>query len=77
MRGGKREGSGRPSRKLPITKVTVYREDYEKLIELSQNLQVKIPVVELLYRIIRHKDFDNIVTDIDKNLVKDWHEQEV
>ena len=76
-RGGQREGSGRPSRKMPITKITVYKADYEKFLKIVKNLSIKIPVVELLHRIVNHGGFKDMIRDIDANTQERWHEQEL
>lgn len=58
-RGGKREGAGRPSRGLPTTKVTVYNSTRDILNKYAKN--AGIPTVELMYKMIHHKDFDVLV----------------
>ena len=70
-RGGKREGAGRPSRKLPITKITVYTEIRDKLNDMAK--KASIPVVELVYRIVKHKNFDNIVNEV---IADNWNEHD-
>lgn len=77
-RGGYRgEHAVRFSRKSPIARATIYKSDYEKLQACTNGYKIKIPVVELLHRIIVHKDFPIMVEDIGQNIDERWHEQEI
>ena len=58
-RGGKREGAGRPSRGLPTTKVTVYNQTRDILNKYAKD--ANIPVVELIYKMVHHNDFDVLI----------------
>lgn len=58
-RGGKREGAGRPSRGLPTTKVTVYNQTRDILNKHSKD--AGLPVVELMYKMVHHRDFDTLI----------------
>jgi hypothetical protein len=61
-RGGKRTGAGRPSRGLPTTKVTVYEQTRDILNEYSK--KTGIPVVEIMYKMVHHNDFDTLINFI-------------
>lgn len=61
-RGGKREGAGRPSRGLPTTKVTVYNKTRDVLNRYSK--ETGLPVVEIMYKMVHHKDFDTLINFI-------------
>ena len=75
-RGGNRGHIfGKKSRKQPITKVSVYESSREKLKELSY--EFKIPVVEIIYRILNHTDFPKIQENIKYNVADNWHEQDI
>lgn len=62
MRGGKREGAGRPAKNQPLTKVTVTFATRDKLNEFAK--EINLPVVELVCRVINHELFENIISDI-------------
>ena len=61
------------SRKLPTAKIAVYEECRDKINGLADKLN--IPVVEFIYRIINHPNFDSMLKDIEENLADNWHEQ--
>ena len=61
-RGGYREGAGRKSRGLPTSKATVFLVDREKLNKLSHSFAISVN--ELVYRILRHPKFDEIIEDL-------------
>lgn len=61
-RGGKRDGAGRPSRGLPTTKVTVYNETRDILNKYAK--EAKTPVVELMYKMVHHRDFGTLINFI-------------
>jgi len=61
-RGGKRAGSGRPSKNKPITKATIYLEDREVLNLYAEELN--IPVNELIHKVIKHPEFKNLLKDL-------------
>lgn len=65
----------RKSRKLPTTKVSVYEITRDYLNNLSDRL--KMPVVEILYRIFKHPDINNIINEIETRKQEDWHKQEI
>ena len=74
--GGKREGSGRKSRKLEVSKISAYVEDRETLNKLAKLL--KIPTVELLHQILEHKDFPNFIMELQSSEnIKEWYKQEL
>ena len=62
QKGGKRPGAGRPSRGLPTTKVTVYEGTREILNKYSKD--TGIPVAEIMYKMVHHKDFDTLINFI-------------
>lgn len=75
-RGGYRGSHAvRKSRKLPTTKIAVYEQCHERFNELSKYLG--IPVVEIIYRIQNHKDFENMLESIKQNITDNWHEQSI
>jgi len=75
-RGGYRGSHAvRKSRKLPTTKIAVYQQCHEKFNELSKYLG--IPVVEIIYRILKHDDFEHVIESIKQNIDENWHEQEI
>jgi hypothetical protein len=75
-RGGYRGAHAvRKSRKLPTNKIAVYQQCHQKFNELSRNLG--IPVVEVIYRILNHKDFKNMIDNIKQNIDENWHEQKI
>lgn len=57
-RGGAREGAGRPKTGKPTTKATIYKAD-RKLIN-DYDLSLGIPVNELISRVFRHTDFEEL-----------------
>jgi len=61
-RGGSRKGAGRPSRGLPTTKVTVYEQTRNILNKYAKD--AGIPVVELMYKMVHHKDFNVLINFI-------------
>jgi len=61
-RGGKRIGSGRPKINRPTTKATIYLEDRELLNSYAESL--KIPVNELIHRLIRNETFEEFLKKI-------------
>lgn len=61
-RGGKREGSGRPKTNRPTTKATIYLEDRELLNSYADSL--KIPVNELIHRLIRNSKFEKFLNNL-------------
>lgn len=67
-RGGKRKGAGRPSRGLPTTKITVYNETREIINKFAK--EANIPVVELMYKMVHHKDFNVLINFILKEKTK-------
>ena len=75
VRGGKRENSGRKSRKLETSKISAYIQDRELLNKLA--LELDIPVVELLHQVIINKDFSNLIENIktSENL-KEWYKSQ-
>ena len=76
-RGGYRENAARFSRKSPIARATVYKSDYEKLQAYANGFKIKIPVVELLHRVINHANFSNTIQEIESNISERWHEQDL
>lgn len=64
-RGGKREGAGRPSRKLPTTKISVYKETHELINKYAKEFD--IPVVELMYYITENSEFDDFMNKVRKS----------
>lgn len=64
-RGGKRSGAGRPSRGLPTTKITVYKETHELLNKYAKEFD--IPVVELMYLLTNNEAFDEIINGLVKS----------
>ena len=54
-RGGKREGAGRKGSGKPVTKATIYLEDRTILNDYAKSL--RIPVNELIHRIINDSEF--------------------
>lgn len=78
QRGGYRgEKAVKFSRRLPTIKATVYRMDYEKLSDIAKRPYVNIPIVELIHRIVNHKNFSFVIREITDNLEERWHEQEI
>lgn len=74
VRGGKREGAGRKSRKLEVSKVSAYVEDRDILNKLAKLL--KIPTVELLHQILEHKDLPAIIMKIEASgATKKWYKK--
>ncbi|MBP7212431.1 hypothetical protein KBA27_06305 [bacterium] len=72
LRGGKREGAGRKSRKLDKSKVSAYIQDRELLNQLAKELE--IPTIELLHQVIIHKDFNSIIEELRKpETLKEWY----
>lgn len=61
-RGGARKGAGRPSRGLPTTKATVYTATRDILNKYAK--KAGIPVVELMYKMVHHQDFDTLINFI-------------
>lgn len=75
-RGGYRGSHAiRKTRRMPTTKATVYVPDYVELKTLSERLQ--IPVVEVLHRVLKNKDFEKTIKKIEANIDENWHEQEI
>ena len=75
-RGGYRgKHAVKKSRNLPTANITAYIPDKERLKQLSE--QLKIPVVELLHRILKSPDFEKTIEAIKANIVDNWHEQEI
>lgn len=75
-RGGYRGPQAiRKTRKIPTTKATIYKPDYEDLKALSEYL--KIPVVEVLHRILKSPGFEKAIDAIKDNITENWHEQEL
>lgn len=63
------------SRNKPTSKVTVYEDCRQILKNISYEL--KIPVVEIIYRILNHKNFILMLEDMKNNIDKDWHKQDL
>lgn len=63
------------SRRLPTIKATAYRMDYDKLSNLAKN--INIPIIELIHRIVNHKNFNLVIRDITDNIEERWHEQDI
>ena len=75
-RGGYRgKQAVKKSRNLPTANITTYILDKERLKLVSE--QLNVPVVEVVHRVLSHKDFGLMVEDISKNLVENWHEQDL
>lgn len=64
-RGGKREGSGRPSKNRPTTKATVYIEDRELLNAYSQELGMSVN--DLIHEILNNPQFNELLKSIENN----------
>lgn len=64
-RGGYRENAGRKSRGIPTSKVTVYQCDRDAINQYAKSLSISAN--ELIYRLIRHSEFEKIIKDLEQS----------